>query len=75
VKEEEVTSGGIIKFTTVVTLDAFDGGTELCADIAKEVRESRECLRLEAKRDSPKKMRAIIQNDEVVFVIGDASNR
>ena len=75
VKEEELTSGGIIKFTIVVTLDAFDSGTELCADIAKEVRESRECLRLEAKRDSPKKMRAIIQNDEVVFVIGDASNR
>jgi len=75
VKEEELTSGGIIKFTIVVTLDALDGGTKLCADIAKEVRESRECLRLEAKRDSPKKMRAIIQNDEVVFVIGDASNR
>jgi len=75
VKEEELTSGGIIKFTIVVTLDALDGGTKLCADIAKEISESRECFRLEAKRDSPKKMRAIIQNDEVVFVIGEASDR
>jgi hypothetical protein len=63
VKKKEVASGGVVEFSTVVTLDALNGGAKLCAYIVKEVRENGESFRLETERKSPKKMRAVVQND------------
>ena len=63
VKKKEVASGRVVEFSTVVTLDALNGGAKLCAYIVKEVRESGESFRLETERKSPKKMRAAVQND------------
>lgn len=74
IKKKELTSGGIIKFSTVVTLDALNGGVELRANIPTEVRESRESLGLRMKRKSPKKMRAVVQNDKIIFVIRDTGH-
>ena len=75
VKKKEVASGGVAEFSTFVTLDAFNGGAELHADIVKEIRENGESFRLEAKGKGPKKMGTIVQNDEVIFVTGNTSNR
>ena len=45
------------------------------ADIVKEIRENGESFRLEAKGKGPKKMGTVVQNDEVIFVTGNTSNR
>ena len=52
--EEERAGLRIIKFTTIVALDALDGGVKLCANIYKKIGESGKCLGFEAERKSPK---------------------
>jgi hypothetical protein len=32
---EECTKGGVIKLTTIITLDSFDGAAKLCGDISE----------------------------------------
>jgi len=70
IKKKEVASG-VVEFSTVVTLDAFNGGAELCVDIVKEIRENGESFKLEVKGKGPKKMGTVVQNDEVI----NTSNR
>jgi hypothetical protein len=53
VREEERAGHGIIKFTTVVALDALDGGAKLCAHVSKEICKGGKSFRFEAKRKSP----------------------
>jgi hypothetical protein len=38
VGKKERAGKGIIEFTAIVALDAFDGGAKLCADISKKLR-------------------------------------
>jgi hypothetical protein len=45
-KEEEVTSIGVVKLATVVTLDTPNGSVKLSANIAKKVRKNRESVGL-----------------------------
>ena len=75
VKKKEVASRGVAEFSTFITLDAFNGGAELRADIVKEIRENGESFRLKVKGKGPRKMGTVIQNDEVIFVTGNTSNR
>ena len=45
--------GGVIKFTAIVALDAFDGDTKLSGDIGEELSESGKSVRLETQRKGP----------------------
>ena len=67
-REEEGTGSGVIELSPVVTLDGLNGETELSGHPGKEVEEGRESLRLGAQRESPRVMRKIINNDQVIFI-------
>ena len=67
-REKEGTGGGVIELPPVVTLDGLNGQAELSGHPGKEVEESGEGLRLGAQRESPKVMRKIINNDQIIFI-------
>ena len=67
-REEEGTGGGVIELPPVVTLDGLNSEAELSGHPDKEVEEGGESLRLGAQRESPRVMRKIINNDQVIFV-------
>jgi hypothetical protein len=46
VREKECTGGGVIKLTTIVTLDGLDGEAELCGHPSEEVKEREKRIRL-----------------------------
>jgi hypothetical protein len=73
--EEEGTRGGVVELTTIVTLEDMNRTTELGGDPGEDVGEGGERFRLQPKWESPKKMRKIIQNDQVVFVTRKAEDR
>ena len=73
-REEEGT-GGVIELTPVVTLNSLNGEAELSGHPGKEVEEGRESLRLGARRESPRVMRKIINNDQVIFISRHAEYR
>jgi hypothetical protein len=56
VREEERTGGGVIKLTTIVTLDGLDSETELCGHPSEEVVNRRESIRLHTQGKSPQVM-------------------
>ena len=74
-REEEETGGGVIELMPVVTLDGLNGEAELSGHPGKEVEEVGEGLRLGAQRKSPRVMRKIINNDQVIFVARHAEYR
>jgi hypothetical protein len=57
VKEEESTGGGVIKLTTIVTLDGLDGETELRGHPSEEVKKRGKSIRLHTQGKSPRIMR------------------
>ena len=71
----KITYIGRAAYPTHIRLNQHNGGAELRADIVKEIRENGESFRLEAKGKGPKKMGTVVQNDEVIFVTGNTSNR
>jgi len=73
--EEERASRRIVKFTSIITLDAFDGATKLSPYIGKEICQSGKGLRLEPQRESPEKMRMIIKNNKIIFIPRHTMNR
>jgi hypothetical protein len=48
--DEECSRGGIVKITTVVTMDSFDGATKLCGDKGKKIVEVEKVSYLTHKR-------------------------
>jgi hypothetical protein len=60
VREEERAGHGIVDFTTVVALDALDGGAKLCTCVSKKVDKGGKSVRFEAKWENPNVVRAII---------------
>jgi len=44
--EKEGASSGVVKFTTVVTLDGLNGGAEVSSDIRKKIRKGRKNVQL-----------------------------
>ena len=74
-EEEEGTIRGVVKLPLVVTLDSPDGASKLSGNPTEEVRERRECIRLQAQEKSPQKIRVIVKNDQVLFIARNAQNR
>jgi hypothetical protein len=66
--EEKGTSAGVIKLVSVVALDGLHRGAVLCRGVGNEGRESVESVRFNTKRKSPQIMRAIIKNDQLIFI-------
>jgi hypothetical protein len=66
--EKERAGGVIVELAAVVTLQGTDWAVKLGGDPGEEVCEGSERVRLQSKRESPKKMRKIIQNDQIVFI-------
>jgi hypothetical protein len=52
-REEESAGGGVIKLTSIITLDALDGAAKLCGHKGEEVGEGGEGVRLLVQRKSP----------------------
>lgn len=65
---EKGARAGVDKLSAIVTLHGFDTGAKLSSYICKEIRNCREHVRLHAKRKRLQKKRAVIQNDQIVFV-------
>jgi hypothetical protein len=42
--EKERAGLRIVEFTTIVALDALDGGAKLCANISEKIRKSGKCV-------------------------------
>ena len=74
-REEEGTGGGVIELTPVVALDGLNGEAELSGHPGKEVEESGEGLRLGAQKESPRVLRKIINNDQIIFIARHAEYR
>jgi hypothetical protein len=74
VGEKEVTGGGVIELSTVVTLNGLNGEAELSGHPGEEVAEGGESLRLGTQRKSPHIMRKIIKHDKIVFVTRHTGN-
>jgi hypothetical protein len=75
VREEESAVGGVMKFTSIITLDAPDGATKLYEHKGKEVGEGGKGVGLLAQRKSPRVVGAIIEDDQVILVTRDTQNR
>jgi hypothetical protein len=77
-REEESTGGGVIKLTTIVTLDDLDGETELCEHPSEEkyqTSHARKSIRLRTQGKSPRIMRKIIDHHKIVLIARNTDNR
>jgi hypothetical protein len=74
-RQEEGPGGGVIELPPVVTLDGLNCEAELSGHPGKEVEEGGEGLRLGAQRKSPRVMRKIINNDQIIFITRHAEYR
>ena len=70
-----VAHGMIIKFPTTVTLNPTNSGRKLSLNKGKEITEGVKNIRFQAKWESPQVVCEIIENNEIVLVTRDASNR
>jgi hypothetical protein len=75
VKEEESAGGGVIKLTTIVTLDGLDGKAELCGHPSEEVKECGKSIRLRTQGKSPRIMRKIIDHHKIVLIARNTDDR
>jgi hypothetical protein len=75
VRDKECSGGGVIKLTTIVTLDSLDGETELCGHPSKEVKERGKCIRLRTEGKNPRIMRKIINHHKIVLITRNTQNR
>jgi len=66
--EKVGTSAGVIKLAPVVALDGLHRGAELSRGVGNDVCERAESVRFNTKKKSPQIMRAIIKNDQIVFI-------
>jgi hypothetical protein len=65
---KEGASGGVVKLTSIVTLDTPDGITKLRGHISEKVRERGERVRLMVRRKGPRVMSTIIHNNQIVLI-------
>jgi hypothetical protein len=72
---EESTGGGVIKLTTIVTLDDLDGEAELCGHPSKEMKERGKSIGLRTQGKSPRIMRKIIDHHKIVLITRNTDNR
>jgi hypothetical protein len=75
VSEEERPGGIVVELAAIVTLQGTDRAPELGGYPGEEVSEGGKRVGLQPKGESPKEIRVVIQNDQVVFVAGEAKDR
>jgi hypothetical protein len=73
--EEEWPRGMVVELAAVVALQSTDRALELGRYPGEEVSEGGKRVGLQPKGESPKKMGVVVQNDQVVFVAGEAKDR
>jgi hypothetical protein len=66
---------GIVELAAIITLDGTDRATELGGDPCEKVGEGGERVGLQPEWESPKKMREVVQNDQVVFVTRETDDK
>jgi hypothetical protein len=71
---EECARGTIVKLTTIITLDDFDGAAKLCGDISKIFWQSGKSVRFDPQGKSPYKMGVIIKNNHIIVITQDTNN-
>jgi hypothetical protein len=65
---EEGARGIVVELVAIIALKGTNRTRELGGHLDEEVGEGSECVGLQSKRKSPKKVRKIIQNHQVVFI-------
>jgi hypothetical protein len=75
VSEEERTGGIVVELVAIVALQGTDRAPELGGYPGEEVSEVGKRVGLQPKGESPKEMGVVVQNDQVVFVAGEAKDR
>jgi hypothetical protein len=75
VSEEERTGGVVVELAAIVALQGTDRALELGGYPSEEVSEGGKRVGLQPKGESPKEMGVVVQNDQVVFVAGEAKDR
>jgi hypothetical protein len=65
----------VVELVAVVALQCTDRALELGGYLGEEVSEGGKRVGLQPKGESPKKMGVVVQNDQVVFVAGEAKDR
>jgi hypothetical protein len=68
VGEEESSCVGVVKLTTIITLQAFYGGAKLSGNKREKISNSGKCVGFEAERECPQEVGAVVKDGEVVFV-------
>jgi hypothetical protein len=74
VRDEESVGGGVIKLTSIITLDALDGAAKLRGHKDREVGEGGEGVGLLAQRKGTQVVDAVIKDDQVILVTRDTRN-
>jgi hypothetical protein len=75
VSEEERAGGIVVELAAIVALQGTDRAPELGGYPGEKVSEGGKRVGLQPKGESPKEMGVVIQNDQVVFVAGEAKDR
>jgi hypothetical protein len=65
----------VVELAAVVALQCTDRAPELGGYPGEEVSECGKRVGLQSKGESPKKMGVVVQNDQIVFVAGEAKDR
>jgi hypothetical protein len=73
VGEEERARSVVVELAVIITLEGTDRATKLGGDPGEKLGEGGECVGLQPKGESPKKVRG--QNDQIVFVTREAEDR
>jgi hypothetical protein len=74
VSEEERAGGIVVELAAIVALQGTDRAPELGGYPGEKVSEGGKRVGLQPKGESPKEMGVVIQNDQVVFVAGEAKD-
>ena len=72
---EEIVHGMVDKFCPIISLETFDGKTELCTNIGNKISKVLTDLRLVLKGKRPAKMSEIIKEDQVITATRNTRNR
>jgi hypothetical protein len=70
--EEECAGAGVVKLTPIVALNTLEGVAELGGNKGEKVSKNGKCVRLKFKGKCTRKVRAIIKNNEIIFITKNA---
>jgi hypothetical protein len=75
VRGEERAEGGGEELTTVVALEAAEGGVKLGFDEREETQQCVTRIGFSMQWEDPRKMREIVKDNQIIFITGTAYNR